>query len=131
MFAAAVVLDLDATGGSVLVNSAYLAPPYTVTAVGPLGQAAGPARPSSSASTPTPALVRTLATSTHPYPPRTAAVEAIVEAPFGQVRIVSTHLEYYSAEHRAPAALGILAIAFAFFTGLGLAFFHAAADAGG
>jgi len=29
------------------------------------------------------------------------AVEAIVKAPFGHVRMVSTHLEYYSAEHRA------------------------------
>jgi endonuclease/exonuclease/phosphatase family metal-dependent hydrolase len=29
------------------------------------------------------------------------AVEATVTAPFGPVRIVSTHLEYYSAAHRA------------------------------
>jgi endonuclease/exonuclease/phosphatase family metal-dependent hydrolase len=35
-----------------------------------------------------------------PSMPR-AAVEAIVRAPFGHVRIVSTHLEYYCAEHRA------------------------------
>jgi endonuclease/exonuclease/phosphatase family metal-dependent hydrolase len=35
-----------------------------------------------------------------PSMPR-VAVEAIVKAPFGHVRIVSTHLEYYSAEHRA------------------------------
>lgn len=35
-----------------------------------------------------------------PSMPR-VAVEAIVSAPFGPLRIVSTHLEYYSAEHRA------------------------------
>jgi endonuclease/exonuclease/phosphatase family metal-dependent hydrolase len=35
-----------------------------------------------------------------PSMPR-VAVEAIVEAPFGHVRIITTHLEYYSAEHRA------------------------------
>jgi endonuclease/exonuclease/phosphatase family metal-dependent hydrolase len=35
-----------------------------------------------------------------PSMPR-VAVEAVVEAPFGPVRVVSTHLEYYSAEHRA------------------------------
>lgn len=29
------------------------------------------------------------------------AVEAIVQAPFGPLRVVSTHLEYYSATHRA------------------------------
>jgi endonuclease/exonuclease/phosphatase family metal-dependent hydrolase len=29
------------------------------------------------------------------------ALEAIVEAPFGPLRVVSTHLEYYSATHRA------------------------------
>jgi endonuclease/exonuclease/phosphatase family metal-dependent hydrolase len=29
------------------------------------------------------------------------AVEAIVTAPFGPLRVVSTHLEYYSVEHRA------------------------------
>jgi endonuclease/exonuclease/phosphatase family metal-dependent hydrolase len=34
-----------------------------------------------------------------PTMPR-AAVEAVVRAPFGHVRIVSTHLEYYSAAHR-------------------------------
>jgi endonuclease/exonuclease/phosphatase family metal-dependent hydrolase len=30
-----------------------------------------------------------------------AAVEAVVEAPFGPVRITTTHLEYYSQEQRA------------------------------
>jgi endonuclease/exonuclease/phosphatase family metal-dependent hydrolase len=35
-----------------------------------------------------------------PSMPR-AAVEATVQAAFGHVRIVSTHLEYYNAEHRA------------------------------
>src|SRR5205085_4733922 len=35
-----------------------------------------------------------------PSMPR-VAVEAIVEAPFGPVRVISTHLEYYSHEHRA------------------------------
>jgi endonuclease/exonuclease/phosphatase family metal-dependent hydrolase len=35
-----------------------------------------------------------------PSMPR-CAVEAIVNAPFGPLRVVSTHLEYYSAEHRA------------------------------
>ena len=35
-----------------------------------------------------------------PSMPR-VAVEAIVDAPIGTLRIVSTHLEYYSAEHRA------------------------------
>jgi endonuclease/exonuclease/phosphatase family metal-dependent hydrolase len=35
-----------------------------------------------------------------PSMPR-CALEAIVSAPFGPVRVVSTHLEYYSAEHRA------------------------------
>ena len=34
-----------------------------------------------------------------PSMPR-VAVEAVVEASFGPVRIVTTHLEYYSAEHR-------------------------------
>ena len=29
------------------------------------------------------------------------AVEAVVEAPFGAVRVITTHLEYYSAAHRA------------------------------
>ena len=44
-----------------------------------------------------------------PSMPR-VAVEAIVDAPFGMLRIVSTHLEYYSAEHRAAqiARLGAL-----------------------
>ena len=35
-----------------------------------------------------------------PSMPR-AAVEAVVEAPFGALRVLTTHLEYYSAEHRA------------------------------
>ena len=35
-----------------------------------------------------------------PAMPR-VAVEAVVEAPFGLVRVVCTHLEYYSHEHRA------------------------------
>lgn len=35
-----------------------------------------------------------------PSMPRTA-VEAVVDAPFGPVRIITTHLEYYSAAHRA------------------------------
>lgn len=44
-----------------------------------------------------------------PSMPR-VAVEAIVDAPPGRLRIVSTHLEYYSAEHRAAqiARLGAL-----------------------
>ncbi|HJY78727.1 MAG TPA: endonuclease/exonuclease/phosphatase family protein [Burkholderiales bacterium] len=44
-----------------------------------------------------------------PSMPR-VAVEAIVDAPIGTLRIVSTHLEYYSAEHRAAqlARLGAL-----------------------
>ena len=29
------------------------------------------------------------------------AVEAVIEAPFGSLRVTTTHLEYYSAEHRA------------------------------
>ena len=41
-----------------------------------------------------------LASPGEPSMPR-VAVEAIVSAPFGPLRIVSTHLEYYSAEHRA------------------------------
>lgn len=38
------------------------------------------------------------------------AVEAVVDAPFGPLRVLSTHLEYYSAEHRAAqiARLGAL-----------------------
>ena len=40
------------------------------------------------------------ASATQPSMPR-VAVEAIVEAPFGPLRVVSTHLEYYLAEHRA------------------------------
>ncbi len=35
-----------------------------------------------------------------PSMPR-AALEAVVEAPFGPLRVLTTHLEYYSAEHRA------------------------------
>jgi endonuclease/exonuclease/phosphatase family metal-dependent hydrolase len=35
-----------------------------------------------------------------PSMPR-VAIEATVEAPFGPVRVISTHLEYYSASHRA------------------------------
>ncbi len=35
-----------------------------------------------------------------PSMPR-VAVEAVVNAPFGPLRITTTHLEYYSAEHRA------------------------------
>lgn len=35
-----------------------------------------------------------------PSMPR-AALEAVVEAPFGPLRVTTTHLEYYSAEHRA------------------------------
>ncbi len=35
-----------------------------------------------------------------PSMPR-VAVEAVVEAPFGPLRVTTTHLEYYSAEHRA------------------------------
>lgn len=30
-----------------------------------------------------------------------AAVEAVIEAPFGALRVVTTHLEYYSSGHRA------------------------------
>ena len=35
-----------------------------------------------------------------PSMPR-VAVEAVIEAPSGHVRVTTTHLEYYSAEHRA------------------------------
>ena len=35
-----------------------------------------------------------------PTMPRTA-VEAVVEAPFGALRVITTHLEYYSGTHRA------------------------------
>ena len=44
---------------------------------------------------------------TLPWPPATvpsmprAALEAIIEAPFGALRVVTTHLEYYSSGHRA------------------------------
>jgi endonuclease/exonuclease/phosphatase family metal-dependent hydrolase len=40
------------------------------------------------------------ASPTEPSMPR-VALEAIVEAPFGPLRVVCTHLEYYLAEHRA------------------------------
>ena len=42
-----------------------------------------------------------------PWPPATvpsmprAALEAVIEAPFGPLRVVTTHLEYYSSGHRA------------------------------
>jgi len=42
-----------------------------------------------------------------PWPPREGpsmprtAVEAVIDAPFGPVRIITTHLEYYSRTHRA------------------------------
>ncbi len=42
-----------------------------------------------------------------PWPPATvpsmprAALEAVIEAPFGPLRIVTTHLEYFSSGHRA------------------------------
>jgi len=42
-----------------------------------------------------------------PWPPATvpsmprAALEAVIEAPFGALRVVTTHLEYYSSGHRA------------------------------
>jgi endonuclease/exonuclease/phosphatase family metal-dependent hydrolase len=35
-----------------------------------------------------------------PSTPR-MALEAVVETPFGALRVITTHLEYYSAEHRA------------------------------
>lgn len=35
-----------------------------------------------------------------PSMPR-VALEAVVQAPFGPIRIITTHLEYYSGEHRA------------------------------
>lgn len=38
--------------------------------------------------------------SSAPTMPR-AALEAVVEAPFGHVRVITTHLEYYSSRHRA------------------------------
>jgi endonuclease/exonuclease/phosphatase family metal-dependent hydrolase len=38
--------------------------------------------------------------SAQPSMPRTA-VEAVVDAPFGALRVITTHLEYYSATHRA------------------------------
>ena len=37
---------------------------------------------------------------TAPSMPR-AALEAIIQAPFGPLRVISTHLEYYSSGHRA------------------------------
>lgn len=42
-----------------------------------------------------------------PWPPASvpsmprAALEAVVEAPFGPLRVITTHLEYYSSAHRA------------------------------
>ena len=42
-----------------------------------------------------------------PWPPATApsmpraALEAVIEAPFGPLRVITTHLEYYSSGHRA------------------------------
>ena len=38
--------------------------------------------------------------STGPSMPR-AAVEAVIQAPFGALRVITTHLEYYSSGHRA------------------------------
>jgi endonuclease/exonuclease/phosphatase family metal-dependent hydrolase len=40
------------------------------------------------------------ASPTDPSMPR-VAVEAVVDAPFGSLRVVCTHLEYYLAQHRA------------------------------
>src|SRR5258706_4971127 len=44
-----------------------------------------------------------------PSMPRTA-VEAVLEAAFGPVRVITTHLEYYSAKHRAAQVerLGVI-----------------------
>jgi len=36
-----------------------------------------------------------------PSMPR-AALEAVIHAPFGALRVITTHLEYYSSAHRAP-----------------------------
>src|SRR5262249_46649638 len=44
-----------------------------------------------------------------PSMPRTA-VEAGVERPFGPVRVITTHLEYYSASHRAAQVERLLQI---------------------
>ncbi len=44
-----------------------------------------------------------------PSMPR-AALEAIVQAPFGPLRVLTTHLEYYSAEHRAAQCARLAAI---------------------
>ena len=41
--------------------------------------------------------------------PRTA-VEAVIDAPFGPLRVVTTHLEYYSAQHRAVQVERLLQI---------------------
>lgn len=51
-----------------------------------------------------------------PWPPRDtpsmprAAVEAVVDAPFGPLRVLTTHLEYYSATHRAAQVERLLQI---------------------
>jgi endonuclease/exonuclease/phosphatase family metal-dependent hydrolase len=38
------------------------------------------------------------------------ALEAVVEAPFGPLRVITTHLEYYSAAHRAAQVEALAAI---------------------
>ena len=38
------------------------------------------------------------------------AVEAVVQAPFGPLRVITTHLEYYSAEHRAAQVARLEAV---------------------
>jgi endonuclease/exonuclease/phosphatase family metal-dependent hydrolase len=38
------------------------------------------------------------------------AIEAVVEAPFGALRVMTTHLEYYSAAHRAAQVARLRAI---------------------
>ena len=44
-----------------------------------------------------------------PSMPR-VAVEAVVQAPFGPLRVITTHLEYYSAEHRAAQVARLEAV---------------------
>ena len=44
-----------------------------------------------------------------PSMPR-VAVEAVVEAPFGDVRVITTHLEYYSVKKRSAQVEGLRAI---------------------
>ena len=44
-----------------------------------------------------------------PSMPR-VALEVVIEAPFGTVRVTTTHLEYYSAEHRSAQAGRLRAI---------------------